>query len=29
MDTEYQKLGLTAYEYAFYTAVANNESARS
>ncbi|EDZ90019.1 type I restriction endonuclease subunit R [Francisella tularensis] len=28
MDTEYQKLGLTEYEYAFYTAVANNESAR-
>ncbi|AXH30430.1 type I restriction endonuclease subunit R [Francisella opportunistica] len=28
MDTEYQKLGLTEYEYAFYTAVANNESAK-
>ncbi|AVC44943.1 DEAD/DEAH box helicase [Francisella tularensis subsp. novicida] len=28
MDTEYQKLGLTEYEYAFYTAVASNESAR-
>ncbi|PNM29022.1 DUF3387 domain-containing protein [Francisella tularensis] len=28
MDTEYQKLGLTEYEYAFYTAVASNESAK-
>ncbi|MBK2256667.1 type I restriction endonuclease subunit R [Francisella philomiragia] len=28
MDTEYQKLGLTEYEYAFYTAVADNESAK-
>lgn len=28
MDTEYQKLGLTEYEYAFYTAVASNKSAK-
>ena len=28
IDTEYQKLGLTEYEYAFYTAVANNDSAK-
>lgn len=28
MDTEAQLIGLTDYEYAFYTAVANNDSAR-
>ncbi|MDE5028319.1 DUF3387 domain-containing protein, partial [Francisella tularensis subsp. holarctica] len=28
MDTEYQKLRLTEYEYAFYTAVACNKSAK-
>lgn len=28
MDSEAQKLGLTDFEYAFYTAVANNESAK-
>jgi type I restriction enzyme R subunit len=28
MDNEAKTLGLTEYEYAFYTAVANNESAR-
>ena len=28
MDEEPKKMGLTDYEYAFYTAVANNESAR-
>lgn len=28
MDTEYEKLGLTEYEYAFYCAVANNDSAK-
>lgn len=28
MDKEPQELGLSDYEYAFYTAVANNESAR-
>lgn len=27
-DDEAKRLGLTDYEYAFYTAVANNESAR-
>ena len=27
MDTEHQKLGLSDYEYAFYSAVANNDSA--
>jgi type I restriction enzyme R subunit len=29
MDSEAKKLGLTEYEYAFYTAVANNDSARA
>ena len=28
MDTEYEKLGLTEYEYAFYCAIANNDSAQ-
>lgn len=28
MDSEPKKLGLTEYEYAFYTAVANNDSAK-
>jgi len=28
MDSEPKKLGLTEYEYAFYTAVSNNESAK-
>ena len=28
MDNEAQKLGLTDFEYAFYTAVSNNDSAR-
>jgi len=28
MDKEHKEMGLTEYEYAFYTAVANNESAR-
>ncbi|WP_119344802.1 type I restriction endonuclease subunit R [Facilibium subflavum] len=28
MDSDYEKLGLSEYEYAFYTAVAANESAR-
>jgi len=28
MDNEAKTLGLTEYEYAFYTAVADNESAR-
>lgn len=28
MDSEAQKLGLTDFEYAFYTAVANNDSAK-
>jgi type I restriction enzyme R subunit len=28
MDNEPKKLGLTEYEYAFYSAVSNNESAR-
>lgn len=28
MDSEPQKLGLTEYEYAFYTAVSNNDSAK-
>ena len=28
MDAEHQQLGLTEYEYAFYTAVANNDSAK-
>lgn len=28
MDDEPKKLGLTSYEYAFYTAVANNDSAK-
>ncbi|MDE5039748.1 DUF3387 domain-containing protein, partial [Francisella tularensis subsp. holarctica] len=28
MDTEYQKLSLTEYDYAFYTAVASNKSAK-
>ncbi len=28
MDKEPQKMGLSDYEYAFYTAIANNESAR-
>lgn len=28
MDSEPKKLGLTKYEYAFYTAVANNDSAK-
>lgn len=28
MDSEAQKMGLTDFEYAFYTAVANNDSAR-
>ena len=28
MDSEAKKMGLTEYEYAFYTAVANNDSAR-
>lgn len=28
MDVEYKQMGLTEFEYAFYTAVANNDSAR-
>lgn len=28
MDTEAESMGLSDFEYAFYTAVANNESAR-
>src|SRR5690554_7421327 len=28
MDKEPQEMGLTDYEYAFYTAIANNKSAR-
>lgn len=28
MDSEAKKLGLTDFEYAFYTAVSNNDSAR-
>ena len=28
MDSEAKKLGLTDFEYAFYTAVANNDSAK-
>jgi len=28
MDKEPQEMGLSEYEYAFYTAVANNKSAR-
>jgi len=28
MDNEAQKMNLTDYEYAFYTAIANNDSAR-
>lgn len=28
MDKEHQEMGLSEYEYAFYTAIANNKSAR-